>query len=225
MFRRRTRPSVPSADPSVPPEGERCANGNCRRRDLIRCSYVDKRARFCPTWWCPDHVADLAGIAFCRRHASTMAAIEGSEIVAGLPDLDNRAPSLAGWMGRELDQPVRELLSRVAPSGAQLVAEPVQLVLTPGGGTRRWAKTWKLIDNHSIVSRVSVEVDESDDREVVARVDSELIGHGVPPWIEHRLAGHRVEPAVDAVERRDFANAMARSIELVVTGQERPQEP
>jgi hypothetical protein len=220
VFRRRSRP--PSEQPVLTPAGhESCSADGCRRRDGTRCSYIDKRSRHCPTAWCPNHIASVAGVAFCRRHASTMTAIEGSEVVAGLPDIDNRAPSLVGWIGRELDGPVREVLARVAPqSSARLVTDPVSLVLTPGGNTRRWAKSWKMIDHSAVISRVSIEVDEGDDCQVGARVDSELIGRGVPPWIEHRQAGTHVDAATDAAERREFATAMARSIELVVTGQE-----
>jgi hypothetical protein len=220
VFRR--RPKSATSDPSLTPTGnERCAAQGCRRRHGTRCSYVDKRSRQCPTAWCPDHVARVAGVAFCRRHASTMTAIEGSEMIAGLPDLDNRAPSLVGWMGHQLDLPIRELFARVAPgSPATLVADPVTLILTPDGNTRRWAKTWKMIDRAAVLNRVSIEVDEGDDCQVGARVDSELIGRGMPPWIEHRQAGQRVDAATDGEERRQFALAMARSIELVLTGQE-----
>jgi hypothetical protein len=152
-----------------------------------------------------------------------MTAIEGGEVVAGLPDLDNRAPSLVGWIARDLDAPIREVLTRLAaPKGASLVTDPVRLVITPGGSTRRWAKTWKVLDSTSVLSRVSIEVDEVDDCEVSARVDSELIGRGVPPWIGNRQAGKRLDPASDASERAEFSAAMARSIELVVTGQEVP---
>jgi hypothetical protein len=220
VFRR--RPKSATSDPSLTPTGnERCAAQGCRRRHGTRCSYVDKRSRQCPTAWCPDHVARVAGVAFCRRHASTMTAIEGSEMIAGLPDLDNRAPSLVGWMGHQLDLPIRELFARVAPgSPATLVADPVTLILTPDGNTRRWAKTWKMIDRVAVLNRVSIEVDEDDDCHVSARVGSELIGRGMPPWIEHRQAGQRVDAATDSEERRQFALAMARSIELVVSGQE-----
>jgi hypothetical protein len=222
VFRRRS--TQPPVEPAADRPHERCTAAGCRRRDGIRCSYVDKRARACPTAWCPEHVVEVSGIAYCRRHASTMIAIEGSEVIAGLPDLDNRAPSLAGWVGRELDAPIRELFARIAPvSAARLVADPVRLLMTPGGTTRRWAMTWKMIHRNEIVSRVSIEVDEADDCQVAALVDNELIGQGIPPWIEHRLAGHRVDAAVDAAERQQFATAMARSIELVVTGQEVPQ--
>jgi hypothetical protein len=224
MFRRRPRPDpdVPLAPPA-PAGHERCAAEGCRRQDGVQCSYVDKRSRRCATAWCANHVADVAGFPYCRRHASTMTAIEGGEVVAGLPDLDNRAPSLVGWIARELDAPIRELLTKLAePVGANLVTDPVRLVITPGGSTRRWAKTWKVLDSTAVLSRVSIEVDEVDDCNVSARVDSELIGRGVPPWIGNRQAGRQLDAAADATERAEFAAAMARSIELVVTGQEVP---
>jgi hypothetical protein len=220
VFRRRPHPAT--GDRVLTPVGhEKCAADGCRRGDGTLCSYVDKRSRPCPTAWCPNHIALVAGVAFCRRHASTMTAIEGSEAVAGLPDIDDRAPSLVGWMGRELDSPIRELFARLAPHGsATLVTDPVTLILTPGGNTRRWAKAWKMVDRTAVLNRVSIEVDEGDDCHVSARVDSELIGRGVPPWIENRQAGRRVDAATDTAERREFAMAVARSIELVVTGQE-----
>lgn len=220
MFRRRPQPQQGDLAP-VAAGRERCAADGCRRRDGRLCSYVDKRSRQCPTAWCPFHMVSVAGGAFCRRHASTMTAIEGSEVVAGLPDIDNRAPSLVGWVVRELDSRIRELLARVAAdSNATLIADPVTMTLTPGGNTRTWAKTWKMVDGSAVRTRVTIEVDEGDDCQVGARVDSELIGRGVPPWIEHRRAGRHVDAATDTAQRREFAMAMARSIELVVTGQE-----
>ena len=221
MFGRRPRPDP--APPAAPSGHERCVAAGCRRVDGVQCSYVDKRSRRCPTAWCADHVADVAGFPYCRRHASTMTAIEGGEVVAGLPDLDNRAPSLVGWIARDLDAPVRELLTSVAQSrGAKLVTDPVRLVITPGGSTCRWARTWKVLDSTAVLSRVSIEVDEADDCQVSARVDSELIGRGVPPWISNRQSGNQLDAAADAAARAEFAAAMLRSIELVVTGQEVP---
>jgi len=165
-------------------------------------------------------------LPFCRRHASTLIALDGAEAVAGLPDLDNRAPSLAGWMGTELDGSTRDLLHRVAPNdSAAVITDPVRLLLSPGGGPRRWAKAWKILDDTSVVRRVSVEVDEHNDGEVCARVDTDLIGKGVPPWIERRRAGVAVDAATDAIERRQFTAAMARSIELVVTREEVATRP
>ena len=219
MFRRtkKTSPELPADAATSQP----CSLAGCGRQDGSRCGYVDKRARACPTAWCPEHAAIVGGLVFCRRHASTLIALDGAEVVAGFPDLDNRAPSLVGWVGRELDEPVRQLLTAVTPPAhAAVVTEPVRLVISPGGRARRWAKVWKTLDSTSVLTRVSVEVDEDDDCEVAARVDTELIGRGVPPWIEHRLKGEVVDAATDAAERRQFLGAMARSIELVVTRQE-----
>jgi len=220
LFRRLRRSAT--TDPALFDVGhEMCSGDGCRRRDGTQCSYIDKRSRRCATSWCPNHIVSVAGVPFCRRHASTITALEGSEVVAGLPDLENRAPSLVAWVGADLDSPIRELFTRLAPrSSASLVADPVTLVLAPGGGTRRWAKTWRIMDGTAMIGRISVEVDEEDDCDVGARVDSELVGHGVPPWIERRRAGVTVDPATDAAQRREFTTAMARSIELVVSGEE-----
>ncbi|MGH7723523.1 MAG: hypothetical protein ACRENL_11970 [Candidatus Dormibacteria bacterium] len=163
----------------------------------------------------------VAGIGLCRRHASTMRAIEGSEMITGMPDFDDRAPSLVGWIGGQLDAPIRELLARLAPNrGAALAVDPVTLVLTAEGGPRHWSKTWKLRDPSGALQRVSIEVEEGGDGHVGARVGGELIGQGMPPWIERRRTGQRADAATDLAERREFSMAMARSIELVMTGRE-----
>lgn len=217
MFRRRFRLRSPS-DPSVP---DRCMAAGCRRANARRCTYVDKRSRGCTTWWCVEHGASERGQFYCRRHASTIAALHGGHSVAGLPDLDNRAPSLVEWVSRDLDEPIRAALARLAPEdGATLVADPVRLVLAPGNTSRRWTRTWKLLDHASVISRVSVEVDESRDDQVAARVDAAVIGNGVPPWIEHRRSPGGEAGSDDVEERRRFTRAMAQSIEMVVTKQQ-----
>jgi hypothetical protein len=216
VFSHRNRATSHDATPS----GNELCSG-CTRRDAVRCSYVDRQQQQCPTAWCPEHSVMVRGVIHCRRHASTIEAIEGVESVAGLPDLGNRAPSLVGWMGRQLEPAIVELLGRVATaSGATLVTEPVSLARDQDGATRRWAKTWKVVDRTGVFSRVSIEVDEDDDRQVGAWVDGGMVGSGTPPWIEHRLAGEAVDAATDRAERHDFAVAMVRSIELVVTGRE-----
>lgn len=224
MFRRNPASHSLAATPA---EGvQPCAMAGCDRHDGTKCGYVDKRARSCPTGWCPEHAVTVGGLAFCRRHASTLTALDGGEPVAGLPDLENRAPSLVGWMARELDGPVRELLTSVTPGErAGVVTEPVRLVLSPVDRARRWTKVWRTLDDTSVLTRVSVEVDEDDDCQVGARVDTELIGRGVPPWIEHRRRGEVVDAATDQAERREFLAAMTRSIELVVTHQEVVPKP
>jgi len=191
----------------------------CRTEGAVRCNYVDKRNRRCTTSWCSKHWAVALGRAYCRRHATTVEAVAGEDFVEGLPDLDNRAPSLVGWVSRELDPTIRRVLLRAAPPAARLVIDPVRLILSPAAG-RRWQRNWKLVDHAGILNRVTIEVEEKDDADVRARVDMEVIGHGVPPWIERRRQGVELPPDADARERHAFTHAMARSIELVVTHQE-----
>ncbi len=191
----------------------------CGDQGAIRCNYVDKRNRRCTTTWCSKHWTVALDRPYCRRHASTVEAVAGQDFIEGLPDVDNRAPSLVGWVSRELDTSVRQALLRSAPPAARLVIDPVRLTLSKHAG-RRWQRNWKLVDHAGILNRVTIEVEESDPADVRARVDLELIGHGVPPWIERRRQGVEVPPDVDAAERRAFTESMARSIELVVTRQE-----
>jgi len=145
-----------------------------------------------------------------------VSAVAGGDFVEGLPDVDNRAPSLVGWVSAELDQSVRLALLRLATPSTRLVVDPVRLAVSPALG-RRWQRSWKLVDHSGVLNRVTIEVDESDDADVRARVDHKMIGHSVPPWIERRRQGLDVTAEVDAEQRRGFRDALVRSIELVVS--------
>ncbi len=203
----------------APRPRDACMAPGCGAPGAIRCNYVDKRDRHCTTSWCSKHWTVAMGHPYCRRHASTVEAVGGADFIEGLPDVDNRAPSLVGWVSRDLDSSVRTALLRSAPPAARLVIDPVRLVVGPPAG-RRWQRNWKLVDHLGVLNRVSIEIEESDDTDVRARVDREVIGHGVPPWIERRKLGAAVPAVDDAEERRAFSEAMARSIELVVSRQE-----
>jgi hypothetical protein len=191
---------------------DHCNVEGCAEESGIRCNYVDWRGKPCRTSWCFAHWKLVRGKPYCRRHATVIEALDGESAVGGLPDLATRAASLAGWMGRELEAPVRGVLQSVAAGeGARVISEPLRPALTPGAG-RRWQRAWTLADDSGVLNRVSVEVEEHDDSEVIVRVDGKVIGQGIPPWIQ---SGGASEP-----ERREFRNAIARSIELVLTGRE-----
>ena len=201
---------------------DRCLADGCQTAGGVRCNYVDRRSRPCFTSWCSWHWEIAFGKPYCRRHANLVNALAGLPASGGWPDIDNRAASLTGWMGWELDVMVAELFSRVAPSvGSWMVNEPVRLVLAPGGGERRWQRAWKLIDDINVLNQVTIEVNERDDTDVLARVDTDLIGHGVPPWIEQRRHGWD-DLSLDecSARRREYLANVARSIEVVVTRQE-----
>jgi len=196
---------------------DRCMADGCEIPG-VRCNYTDRHSRPCTTRWCARHWVTVGRSQYCRRHANLVEDFAGFAPAGGWPDVDNRAASLAAWVGRQLDPVVNELFTSLSPDGEmQLVNDPVHLVLAPGGA-RRWQRSWKLLDHASVVNRVAIEVDESNDADVLARVDTELIGHGVPPWIEHRHLGTSLQS--DTAARREFLDSIARSIELVVTKQE-----
>jgi hypothetical protein len=158
---------------------------------------------------------------YCRRHASVVAAMAGRISASWLPEVDSRAAALVGWVARELDPRVRAALRQAAPGGdAVLVVDPVQPRAAYGRASHRWHRAWKLVDHTGVLRRVAIEVDEADDADVIAQVDAAVIGHGVPPWIVRRREGMSVTPLVDAEQRRVFYEAIARSIELVVAGQD-----
>jgi hypothetical protein len=155
----------------------------------VPCAYVDRRGRGCGAAFCPAHMANIGGRPYCRRHAGvvrglakrTLETEQGTEI-------DNRAPSLAEWMGNEVDEDLQRLLGEMRGPNVQLVlsAEPLALISQGTPRARSWERTWKLSSHTGIVIKIALLVDEADDSEVQARVDSELVFRGVPPWVARR---------------------------------------
>ena len=191
----------------------RCCALDCAASGAAACAYIDRRMRRCRTTWCADHRQRVGANVYCRRHAGVVSAL-GEQLPAGLPELDNRAASLAAYLGDELDARVVSILGRAAERNAEasLVNHPVRLVKTPGARDRRWQRSWNLVDNTGVVTRVAIEVDESEDTVVMTSVGSSRIGRGTPPWIASR------EGEGDDSERRTaFVEAIGRSIELILT--------
>jgi len=69
----------------------------------------------------------IEGRVYCRRHAGVVSALPSldSSLAVSLPDLDNRAPSLVGWVSRQIDGDIWRLLLKelTSGSGGQLVAD------------------------------------------------------------------------------------------------------
>jgi hypothetical protein len=148
----------------------------------------------------------MEGRAFCRRHARLYASAGAGEFQMGqsLPDLDNRSPSLADYVGDALEPRVLQFLWSLCRPGTndQVGSEPLQVVHPAGGGSRRWDRTWKIYDHTGVIVQVTVEADETRDPEVDVKVGTNTVGQGVPPWIARRRQGLLpLGAAADAEER------------------------
>lgn len=188
-----------------------CNAGGCTAGGATTCAYVDRRLRGCGTVWCDRHHERVGGRDYCRRHATVVRAL-GDDQSARYPDVDNRAASLAAYLGEALDGRISAVLRRGAHDDASLINHPVRLVALPGGRDRRWQRSWNLVDATGVINRVAIEVDESDDAVVMTTVGSHRIGRGSPPWV--RRSG---DPAAAPERRTAFVDAIGGAIEMVLT--------
>lgn len=219
-------PAPPPTPGDAPVVGTlQCSARDCPNHTAEACGYVDRRSRTCGTAWCPDHQSVVGGVVYCRRHAGVIRALAGQS-QAVLPDLENRAPSLVNWVGRDVEQVIQDIVTgyRGELGTDRLVADPVHLVFLGPERARVWERSWKLVDHTGWSLRVAIEVDELRDTVVAVRVGRNIVARMTPPWIDARLRGEVVAPEVDAAHRADFyrgieaAVASAIEHELVLRG-------
>jgi hypothetical protein len=203
-----------------------CREAGCTAVTGVACEYIDRRDLHCRTAWCPQHRMIVNEHAYCRRHAGVVSALPPAEsaLMAALPDLDNRAPSLVAWMARLIDSDVwRLLLAELdADAGGHLIADPVMLVFVGVQRERAWERTWKLVTHTGITRRVSLMVSESADSEVAVKVGPTIVERLRPPWIIHRERRETVSEEADQREREDFnAQVVAAIAEGIVAENQR----
>ena len=143
----------------------------------------------------------------------TVAALSNGFYQLGLPDLENRAPSLVGWMSGELDEPIRAALRAAAANAdATVVADPVRLITAGTALPRCWGRAWKLVDHLGVVHQVSIEVEEDAQEVVGVRIDNDLIGRSMPPWIERRATARRDDRATTTRQSTARLQPRARTL-------------
>lgn len=189
-----------------------CSQPGCTAPVAVPCSYVDRRQRECPTAWCAEHQQIAFDAVYCRRHVGIIEALGADHLDQALPDLDNRAPSLANWVGRDLDAPIRTLLLTGFPGQAMNV--------TCGSGgswrDRAWGRSWKIISPQGVDCSVSVTVLEADDRVVRVAYHGKEIMKVTPPWIEARRQGVALDADTDTQERRRFNDRIIEALQYAV---------
>ncbi len=190
-----------------------CNFRGCERTTASPCGYRDRRGRACGTAFCDEHGALVAGRHYCKRHGSTVVALgtHASDPLA-FPDVSNRAPSLVHWVANDLDAPTRDILTRLARPGEQVLSDQEVTMLHDQLRTPRWERSWRLVDHTGVIVKITVLVGEEDDALVRVRVGSEDVVRAVPPWIERRRRGLETTPEVDASQRRIFYRFIEENI-------------
>jgi hypothetical protein len=224
-FRKQSVPAFDGIDPAdaaslelAEREGEHpCAFAGCTAMTGLQCEYVDRRERHCRTAWCPAHRFVHDRHVYCRRHVGVVTALPTTDfgMAPPLPDLDNRAPSLVGWMAKLLDADIWRLMLAQGdtPAGAQLISDPVSLVFVGIDRQRAWERAWTLASHQGEPRRVSIVVEETNDSEVVVKVGANVVDRLTPPWIVHRRNNEQVPEAQDAEERTAFNQRVLDAME------------
>jgi hypothetical protein len=221
QFFRRTRtentpsPATKSVSSPASASGVACTLAGCTNENAAPCTYLDGRGRACPTAYCPEHGTSVDGAFYCRRHAGVVRAV-GSVATpgSGLPDLDNRAPSLVHWIARDLDTNVRRLLDASAGRGESVIADETVRVVRDFNRNARWEQSWRLVDHTGLILKVTVQVFEENDTLVRVHVGSGVIADGVPPWIVRR--SEEGDLSTDDEKRQKFYQWLDESIFMAV---------
>lgn len=202
---------------AVPITGVMCAMRGCSNGRAQPCAYRDRRGRSCQAAFCPAHSVSLSGVTYCRRHADTLQAI--GELAAepnGLPDVNDRAPSLVNWIARDLDQSIRLLLGRAARGGESVVIDHAVHLVHDHSHRARWEQSWRIVEHAGLVLKVSVHITDDNDTLVHVRVGAEKVAYRVPPWITRRCEGVEVEAAIDISQRQRFYQFLEEKVATAI---------
>jgi hypothetical protein len=191
-----------------------CSAPSCASPGAVRCSYVDRRQRRCESAWCPEHGQLAFNASYCRRHAGIINALGPDHATFPLPDLENRAPSLANWIGRDLDAPIRDLLQKHFPGHPMHVTSVVN-----GGGVRErtWGRAWKLLSETGVDLSIRVTVPEDDDSIVRVIYEGRVLVEVTPPWIEARRDGVPLDPQADDDARGHFYGGILQHLDAAIS--------
>jgi hypothetical protein len=193
------------------PEG--CREAGCEALGTIRCAYADSRGRACGTSWCARHAQTVGDGRYCRRHASTVAALSGRALdPRALPPVDHRGASLVNWICTEGFSTLHAAVLSGARPGEIVFEDRSVNVVRFADGRRRWERGWRIANRVGIACRVIICVYESDDALVSLEVGDEAVAVGVPPWVTRRRAGQEVAAEVDAGDRAQFYRFLDRHI-------------
>jgi predicted Ser/Thr protein kinase len=197
-----------------------CTEAECTHHTEWMCSYQDPTGYACGTWWCGKHVARLGNDPFCRRHANVIKALAVNagtlREIKHLPEVTDRAITLAALVGADLDKEITEILRRRYSSRKDVTVVADRAVReNRSGAAVSWERNWSAARNQGYETRITLAVSTDEPSEVKLRVGSMEIFSGVPDWISNRLQG---KPP----DHSDRAHFRARLIQRVTEAIDRP---
>ncbi len=164
-----------------------CDRAGCGGTDAAPCRFVDRRGQACATAWCPEHQVVVHGRAYCPRHGGVVdAVVSGGMVSAPLPDVGNRAPSLACLVSAAVGPAIADVLGSEWPSGFAVGTTAVQLSYVGVERRRVWGRKWTVHSHRGDEVVVVLGVTEERPEVVTLRVDSDTVAELVPPWIDER---------------------------------------
>lgn len=190
-----------------------CRERGCEVPGFIECAYVDGRGRSCETRWCSHHAHKVGATSYCRRHASTVAALGGKvSDPRALPVVDHRGASLVSWVCTEGQAALRGAVAAELRPGEVIFDDRTVNVVRRASGARRWEQGWRIADRGGRICRVMICVDECDDAQISVEVGNGVVAVAVPPWITRRRASQEVGPLRDASDRAQFYGFLVKQI-------------
>ena len=194
-----------------------CQERGCTAPAVAMCAYVDGRGRSCETAWCHRHLRAVGEAGYCRRHASTVAALGGkAKDPRALPAVDHRGASLVNWICTEGHAALQGAVASALMPGEVIFEDRTVNVVRQSDGSRRWERGWRIGDRTGLTSKILVCVEESDDALVQLAIDDQVVAVAVPPWITRRRAHQAVTPALDANDRSQFYGFLLGHIQSVL---------
>jgi hypothetical protein len=215
---RRGKPRAEAPVVAMHPSGVLCSARGCVDENAQLCGYRDRHGKSCGAPRCAAHGVVVHGVTYCRRHASTVQAIDTPSGHANdVADVDDRAPSLVNWIANDLDQDVRKLLAEAAQPGENVLTDGFVQLTRDKVRRARWERSWRIVDHTGLVLKVVIYTDEGDDTVVHVRVGDLLVAEGVPPWIAGRQDGEESTPTLEISRRQQFYKSLEESIGGAVT--------
>ena len=185
----------------------RCQSPGCRFTAIAQCAYQDRSGERCKFMGCQTHLPQVQTNYYCPRHNRGISRLlaEGT-LPANLPDLENRALSLASWVTGDLGERLPGVLIGYLGD--------VDVVRLPFGrlnslSSTSWGSEWKLKD-HQSDARVTIDlfVEEENDDQVCLAIQGKVVTRAVYPIVLAHLREEVLPPDVDAASRSLFYNSI-----------------